>query len=329
MWSATELRWLATTNRSVVTDPDVRYRDAIRLITSCPTSSMTFDPNASLDPSQVEDRRGQRVGGRGIAVGGGGIGLVLALVYVLLGGNLGDLTAPQGGNSGVGGGAPGATTLGCKSGVEANQREECRILGYVNSVQAYWKQEFESQGDTYEPADTVIFSGQTMTGCGVASTQVGPFYCPEDAHVYLDLGFFDALRTKFGASGGSFAEGYIVAHEYGHHIQDLTGILSGATGAAGSGGKSVRTELQADCFAGVWANHAAATGFLQPLTEANIADALDAAAAVGDDRIQAEFQGKVTPESWTHGSSEQRTHWFKVGYGSGKPDDCDTFSGAI
>ena len=291
---------------------------------------MSFNPNASLDPSQVQDTRGSGSVGRGLAVGGGGLGLVLLLVYVLLGGNIGDLGGTTGAPGVQYGDQPNATTLDtCRTGADANQREDCRILAYVNSVQAYWKDEFARHGAQYEPTDTVLFSTQTDTGCGVASTQVGPFYCPNDRLVYLDLGFFDELRTRLGANGGSLAQGYVIAHEYGHHVQDLLGDLSGSSGARGATGQSVRTELQADCYAGVWANHAASTGFLQPLTKAQIADALDAAAAVGDDRIQAETQGQVTPETWTHGSSAQRVHWFTVGYDGGNLDGCDTFNSSI
>lgn len=299
---------------------------------------MTFDPNARLDSSQVEDTRGSRVGRRGVAVGGGGLGLVILLLYSLLGGGGGgtpsadDLSNLL--NQVAGGGAdpaPASTFLAtsCKTGADANARQDCRILGYVNSVQAFWTAEFASSGQTYEPSKTVFFSGQTTTGCGPASTEVGPFYCPIDKLVWIDLGFLDQLHTKFGATGGPAAQAYVIAHEYGHHVQDLLGVLGSGTSQQGAQGQSVRTELQADCYAGVWADHAAATGFLEPLTQANIADALDSAAAVGDDRIQGEFQGRVTPESWTHGSSAQRSHWFTVGYQSGDPGACDTFKGKI
>jgi predicted metalloprotease len=290
---------------------------------------MSFNPNASLDPSQVTDVRGRGMGGgRGLAVGGGSIGLVLAIVYLLLGGNLNDIATQPGVDYAPNESAANLAEV-CKTGADANRREDCRILGYVNSVQAYWKDEFTRAGSQYQSANTVLFSGQVNTGCGAASTEVGPFYCPNDQHVYLDLGFFEELRTRFGAKGGPFAEAYVVAHEYGHHIQDLVGTLQGDHADSGAAGRSVRVELQADCFAGVWANHAAQTGFLNPLTNEDIANALDAAAAVGDDRIQQQVQGRVNPESWTHGSSAQRQHWFSAGYEGGSVDDCNTFSGGI
>jgi predicted metalloprotease len=295
---------------------------------------MTFDPNARLDASQVEDVRGRRVGRAGVAVGGGGVGLVILVLFALLGGggspSADDLSQLLGEAAGGGAAqAPSSTFLAvaCTSGADANAREDCRILGYVNSVQAFWKDEFTRSGLTYVLAKTVFFSGQADTGCGLASTEVGPFYCPRDTRVWIDLGFLGDLHTKFGATGGPTAQAYIIAHEYGHHVQDLLGALDSGSGQQGAQGQSVRTELQADCYAGVWASHAADTGFLEPLTQSDIADALDAAAAVGDDRIQSEFQGRVNPESWTHGSSAQRSRWFTVGYQSGDPAQCDTSGG--
>jgi uncharacterized protein len=296
---------------------------------------MSFNTGAKLDPSQVEDVRGSRIGGRGVLVGGGGgIGIIVALVWVLLGGSAqtgetvgGLVDQTIGGGAGEPGPASSALAAECQTGADANASEDCRIVGYVNSIQAYWTDEFAASGQRYVLARTRFFTDQISTGCGLASSASGPFYCPSDAYVYIDLGFFDELRSTFGARGGPFAQAYILAHEYGHHVQDLVGTLSGGTSQGGAAGQSVRIELQADCYAGVWASHAAATGFLVPLTNADIADALDAASAVGDDRIQQEMQGQVNPETWTHGSSAQREKWFTAGYTTGSPDGCDTFSG--
>jgi predicted metalloprotease len=288
---------------------------------------MTFDPNARLDPGQVTDRRG--MGGRGGAIGGGGaIGLVLLLAYALLGGDPNDLGALLEPGAVTG---PGSSQLAtdCRTGEDANARDDCRVLGYVNSVQAYWKAEFAASGQTYRPANTILFSGATRSGCGTASAATGPFYCSPDELIYLDADFFKELQTRFGARGGSLAQGYVIAHEYGHHVQDLLGTLQQGAVDSGAEGASVRTELQADCFAGVWANHAASTGYLKPLTAPQIADALDAAKAVGDDRIQAATTGQVNPDSWTHGSAAQRQTWFGTGYRSGDPAACDTFNGNI
>ena len=287
---------------------------------------MTFNPDAQLDPDQVTDVRGRSGGGRTLAFGGGGLGLVIAIAYLLLGGDPSALIQ----NAPGGVVEPNASALAeCKTGAEANARPDCRIVGFVNSIQAYWSDEFKSAGATYTPTQTVLYTDAVDTGCGAASSAVGPFYCPPDKSVYLDLGFFDELQSRFGAEGGPLAEAYVVAHEYGHHIQDLLGDLQPGEGGTGAESRSVRTELQADCYAGVWVNHAASTGFLQPPTKEQIGQALDAAAAVGDDRIQEETQGQVNREAWTHGSAEQRQHWFTVGFTSGKPSDCDTFSGDI
>ena len=290
---------------------------------------MTFKPDAQLDPDQVTDVRGRSYGGgRGLAVGGGGLGLVIAIVYLLLGGDPSALInqAPAGRVV-----EPNSSALAsCQSGADANARADCRIVGFVNSIQIYWTDELKAEGGTYRPAQTVLYSDGVSTGCGAASSAVGPFYCPPDETVYIDLGFFDELHDRFGAEGGPLAEAYVVAHEYGHHIQDLEGVLNTAAGGAtGASGQSVRTELQADCLAGVWVNHAASTGYLEQPTADQIQQALDAAAAVGDDRIQEKTQGQVDPESWTHGSADQRQRWFTTGLESGSPGRCDTFSGPI
>jgi len=284
---------------------------------------VTFNPNARLDPTQVTDVRGRSVGrGGGLAIGGGGFGLVIALIYILLGGNPGDLVGTGTGTGPDVNGPDSSALAQCTTGAQANQRQDCLIVGAVNSIQAFWA----TQVQGYQKAETILFSGSTSTGCGDATTEVGPFYCPVDTNVYLDLGFFDELQSRFGAKGGPFAREYVVAHEYGHHVQDLVGDLQEGGNDTGATGRSVRTELQADCYAGIWGHHATETGFIQPLTDAQVSDALDAAAAVGDDRIQSETQGQVDPESWTHGSSAQRDHWFTVGYQSGDPGKCDTFN---
>jgi predicted metalloprotease len=199
-------------------------------------------------------------------------------------------------------------------------------VGFVNSIQSYWTDEFARRGETYTPANLVLYTGGTEAGCGYANSAVGPFYCPEDQQVYIDMSFFQELSTRFGAQGGAFAEGYVVAHEYGHHIQDLTGVLDSSAGASDTGPTSgaVLTELQADCLAGVWVNHATDTGYLKEVTDEEIAQSLDAAAAVGDDRIQQQSQGYVSPESWTHGSSEQRQAALKDGLQSGDMATCST-----
>ena len=286
---------------------------------------MTFQPGADLDPGQVRDVRGRR-GATGMAVGGGGLGLILVIAYLVLGGDPAALNGLAGTDGDVVG--PGNTTLTteCQTGADANARADCRIVGYVNSIQAYWASALAGTDTPYVKSTTVLFSGTTASGCGVASGATGPFYCPTDKSIYLDLGFFDELESRFGAKGGPFAEAYVVAHEYGHHVQDLLGVLGRQDGSTGADSSSVRIELMADCFAGVWANHATETGFLQPVTSADINLALDAAAAVGDDRIQAATTGRVNPEGWTHGSAEERQTWFGTGYREGAAAACDTFA---
>jgi predicted metalloprotease len=295
---------------------------------------MRFRNKARLDTSQIGDARGRSRGGK-VALGGGGLGLIgviVALVLVFAGGGgdlsgLGSLVDEQ---AGAPAGPSPQLAEECQTGADANEKEACRIVGVVNSVQAYWEEEFSRSGFEYQPARTNFFTGQVSTGCGAASSAVGPFYCPADQQIYIDLGFYDQLRDQFGAQGGPFAQAYVIAHEYGHHVQNLLGTLNQIGGdRQGPESAAVRSELQADCYAGAWAGNAVDTGFLEPLTQADIADGLDAAAAIGDDRIQEQFQGRVTPESWTHGSSEQRQRWFLTGYETADPSRCDTFSGDI
>lgn len=290
---------------------------------------MRFRKEAKLDPSQVEDYRGRRGGGLpgGIPVtlGGGGalIGIVVLLAFLLLGGGggLGDLGSLAGQTVGPAGQPSGELAQECRTGADANEREDCRIVAVINSIQTYWSRALRG----YEPTRTRFFDAPMQTGCGVGSPATGPFYCPRDRYVYIDLGFFDQLQSELGARGGPLAESYILAHEYGHHVQNLTGVLESADRDTGPQGGQVRVELQADCYAGLWVGNALDTGFVEDLTRRDVADAFDAAAAVGDDRIQERVQGQVTPETWTHGSSEQRQQWFLTGYEGGRVSDCDTF----
>ena len=261
-----------------------------------------------------------------MALGGGGglIGLIV-LVISLLGSDGGSLLDVPLGSLDAGD-SPSAE---CRTGADANQEDDCRIVGVVNSVQAFWDQRLEG----YRPTSTVFFEGNVSTGCGTATSAVGPFYCPVDEGIYIDLGFYDELRNRFGASGGPFAEAYVIAHEYGHHVENLIGVLErSGDGSGGPQSSAVRVELMADCLAGMWAGGAVATGYIEELTEADIDDGLNAAAAIGDDRIQERVTGRVDPESWTHGSAQQRQAWFLTGYRLAGAEEasatgaCDTFA---
>ncbi len=297
---------------------------------------MKFNPKARLDRSQVRNRGGGRsssgFGGgglpRGIPTGGGIVGVILTIVVFVV------VTQLNGGGLlGGSGGTEGEPTE-CRTGADTDQ-QECRILATVNSVQAFWATALPEQANTaYEESQWQNFTGSTQSACGQATSSTGPFYCPADKEVYLELSFFDAmLEGELGAEGGDFAEAYVVAHEYGHHVQDLLGTLAEhQSRETGPTSPSVRIELQADCYAGVWAHAATTTTdetgepFILELTEDDIAEAIDAATAVGDDRIQERTQGGVNPEQWTHGSAEERVDWFMTGYESGQMSDCDTFA---
>lgn len=289
---------------------------------------MPFNDRSRLDPSQIQDRRGRSTG-RTVAIGGGGLGLIIIVIAaVLLGANPSDLlglVATQPSSYSQATSDVNDLQTVCQTGADANSREDCRIVGYVNSIQDYWTSEFANSGYQYTDAQTVLYSGSTEGACGYASAATGPFYCPSDQLVYLDLSFFDELKTRFGAEGGPFAEAYVLAHEYGHHVQDLLGLLDKSNdNSTGPQSMSVFTELQADCLAGVWAYHAAETGYLTAPTSDEVAQALDAAASVGDDRIQQQTQGYITPESWTHGSAAQRQAALEDGLRSGDINSCET-----
>ena len=271
----------------------------------------------------------------GLALGGGGLGggalLVLLLVLFLGGGGgLGGQLAPLEDQQVGQGDTPSRVSEECRTGADANERQDCRVVAVVNSVQEFWAGVFERSGERYPYTDTDFFTDQVSTACGAASAQVGPFYCPRDQLVYIDLGFFDELQSRFGAGSAPFAQAYVIAHEYGHHVQNQTGALQSiGDDRQGPESRAVRAELQADCYAGVWAANAVETGLVEQLTQADINAGLDAASAIGDDRIQETTQGQVNPETWTHGSSEQRRRWFSRGYEQGRPAACDTFTGSI
>ena len=289
---------------------------------------MTFQEGGQFEGGRVRSGRG-----RGGMIAGGGVGLV-GLVVLLISQLTGvDLTGvvPDGA-SGGGGGAQN-TTIGDCTAEQANTDQGCRLSATIQSLDTYWAGVFVDQGEMALP-EVQEFAGSWQSGCGTASGSTGPFYCPTDQTIYLDLGFFDTLQSRFGAQGGPLTEMYVVAHEYGHHIQSITGVLGSAnrTGT-GADSDSVRVELMADCYAGLWAGHASSTVdpdtgvvFLEPITDAQLADAISAAEAVGDDHIQAEAGVGVNQETWTHGSSEQRARWFRTGYASGDPSSCDTFA---
>jgi predicted metalloprotease len=291
---------------------------------------VSFNEGAQLDTGQVQ--RGGGLGGGLGKIGGGVGGILLLLVGAYFGVDLSGITAGDPGSSVTTPGGQSDLAAECRTGADANTKVQCRVVGTVNSVQDFWTDALPQQGGTqYQMAPTVVYDGRTQSACGTASNAVGPFYCPTDGKVYIDPSFFSELTTRFGADDGALAQEYVVAHEYGHHVQDLLGVLGAAQqDPPGAESGSVRIELMADCLAGMWAHSAATTQdssgqtYLKPLTTSDIASALSAAAAVGDDHIQQQAQGRVNQESWTHGSSAERQRWFTRGYRSGDLQQCDT-----
>lgn len=316
---------------------------------------MTFTPDAEIRSSNTRRAGGARRGGagrglgggrgggsgpsgggrrrRGAAVGGGGgcLLLVIVLVYALMGGNPLDLLSGSDDESIA---AEGSSLEGCETGADANEQDECLVQATVESADSLWSHLAPASGIPFREPQAVLFEDSVQTGCGGATSAVGPFYCPADETIYLDVSFYSSLESEYGADGGQLAKMYVVTHEYGHHIQALAGTSGGIDYTrTGPQSPAVRMELQADCFAGVWARHASSTtdddgvAMLQPLTDDDIASALSAASAVGDDHIQGKVaDGDVSPESWTHGSSEQRRTWFVTGYEQGTVEACDTFA---
>lgn len=293
---------------------------------------MTFNEGMQIDTSTTSTSGGGGGSGRGIAVGGGLGGLLIVVVALFLGVDP-STVLPQGATNSQygqqGADSTGFDTSQCKTGKDANDILGCRIIATGNSVDGVWAQLLPG----YTRPKIRLFSQQVNTACGPATTDVGPFYCPGDKTAYFDTTFFQTLVDQFGSSGGPLAQEYVVAHEFGHHVQDLQGTIGRAQqGPGGAEGNSVRTELQADCYAGIWAHYASITKqqgtdvtFLEPLSDKDIADALSAASSVGDDRIQKAATGRVNPETWTHGSSAERQKWFTTGYQTGDPNKCDTF----
>lgn len=293
---------------------------------------MSFNDNIRLDPTRV----GTSDAGRKVAGVGGGslLGLLLVLGFSYFTGI--DLTSLLSSPSAS---SPSSSTVDvstCRTGADANARVECRMVATAQSLDQVWKTQLTQQGTNvaYELPDFQIFTNSVSTACGNATSAVGPFYCPGDSTVYLDLGFFDDMVTKYGASDSVLAQEYVVAHEWGHHIQNLQGVFRAHdTRETGEQGAGVRSELQADCYAGVWMHWASTTRdpttgayYLNTPTADELLGALQTAQAIGDDRLQAKYQGTSNPETWTHGSANQRAAWLQRGLDSGEIATCDTWS---
>jgi predicted metalloprotease len=297
---------------------------------------MRFNPKANIGGGRVRDVGGSSGGGGmgGLPIGGitgGGVGTVVVVILIFI-----IMQFVGGGGTGGGTSAQGDTHRydQCQTGEDANENADCARKAVEISLRNYWGATLPRQtGTRFEPTEVVTFSGATNTGCGQADTSVGPFYCPTDRTIYLDTTFYDdVLEGQLGGKGGDFVEPYVLAHEYGHHIQNLLGTMGRVKTQEGPTSDSVRLELQADCYAGLWTQGALGTTdaegvkIFESIDEADINEALDAAKAVGDDRIQQQSGGGVHKESWTHGSSAQRMRWFKIGYAASSIKECDTFA---
>ena len=311
---------------------------------------MRFNPKARLDTGRVSDSggRGGGMGGPmrlpGGSMAGGGVGGVLLLLLLFV-------VSQCAGVDLTGGGGPGASTGGfdesriaaedtgrydnCKTGADAESDEDCSRIAVENSLYDYWSATFPevTGGKQFSAASMQTFSGAVNTACGQATSQVGPFYCPPDQTMYLDTTFFEqVLQGALGGPNGAFVEPYVIAHEYGHHIQNILGTMSRVRTQQGPRSDAVRLELQADCYAGLWARAATRTQdadgnvLITEITEQDVREAIAAAEAVGDDRIQQKTQGQVTEESWTHGSAASRVKWFQTGFSTGDIRACDTWA---
>ena len=314
---------------------------------------MRFNPKARLDTGRVHDAGsggGGGMGGGGMRLpipggskaGGGAAGLILVLVIFVISQCSGVDITGGGGPTGSSGSAFDTSRVAsdsdryanCQTGADANEDVDCARIAVENSLYDYWSASLpEQSGTPFQGASMVTFSGAVNPGCGQASSQVGPFYCPPDATIYLDTTFFDdVLEKQLGGPDGGFVEPYVLAHEYGHHIQNLLGTMGQVRTQQGPLSDAVRLELQADCYAGMWARAATSTEdeagntLFAQLTQEDVQQAIEAAEAVGDDRIQQKTQGQVTEETWTHGSAASRVKWFQTGYQDGTLEACDTWS---
>ena len=305
---------------------------------------MELNENANVDTSQVDDVRGSGGGGGGfggLPIGGGGLtGIIVTVLIALVGGFFGINQLGGSGDSSTQTGDNTSLSQECSQSDKLKQLD-CRNVLYVNSIQAFWTAELpKSYGDQYKPSKTVFFSDRVTTGCGAADSGTGPFYCPSDDRVYIDLTFYKLLADQLGAPG-EFAQPYVLAHEYGHHIQDLVGTEAQMRrdqerDPSQANKLSVKLELQADCYAGVWAKGATGTAddkgqkIFKSITAQDIQEGLDTASKIGDDTLQQRGGGTVNPAEFTHGTSAQRQEWFANGYKTGDPKACDTFkAGAV